>query len=133
GCSVQRCLCAWRWIIVAHSEHAAIGLHSRPGAPPSDERARESGVKEVDRDGVIKYPVHSGWCHRPAVSATVLVEPGGHLRMPLPQAAGWNANPDANGKTPLSHCDQFTRVTRHPKIPSPLCTSIIARRSLPFL
>jgi hypothetical protein len=47
------------WLVLAHLEHAAGDLDLRPDAPPRCERAREGGIREVDREGVIQQAVRS--------------------------------------------------------------------------
>jgi len=51
--------------------------------------------------------------HRPPVGATILVEPGGDLRMPLAETVWRNPDPDADGEPPLGHSDHFARIARH--------------------
>jgi hypothetical protein len=46
----------WRRLVAANPENAAIRLDPRPGAPAGNKRARERGIEEIDRDGVIQHP-----------------------------------------------------------------------------
>jgi hypothetical protein len=55
-CPMGRCSYTRRRLFFSNSEHAAIGLHSGPGAPSGNERARKSGVEEIDRHSVIQHP-----------------------------------------------------------------------------
>jgi len=43
--------------------------------------------------------------------ATVLVEPGGYLSMPLAEPLRRNADPDADWETPLGQCGHLARIT----------------------
>ena len=69
--------------VVSHLKYAARGLSPVAGTPPRDKGTREGRIEEIDRDGVIEHAAHPRWGDRPAISATILIEPGGHLRMPL--------------------------------------------------
>ena len=75
-CHMQLCPDPRRRLVVANPEHTTIRLDPRPSAPPNDERARECGVEEIDRDGIIEYSAHAGRRHRPAIRSTILIEPG---------------------------------------------------------
>ena len=75
-CPMQLCPDPRRRLVVANTEHTTIRLDPRPSAPPNDERARECGVEEIDRDGIIEYSAHAGRRHRPAIRSTILIEPG---------------------------------------------------------
>jgi len=76
-------------------------------------KARERGVEEVDRDGVVENPARPRWRHGPAVGTAVLVQPIGYLGIALAKAAGWNTDPDADGEASLGNRDQVAPVTRH--------------------
>src|SRR5215471_5360362 len=107
---MQRRSYTWRRLILAHPEYAAIRLRLSPGAAPGDKRARERGVQEIDRYGIIQHAACPRRGHRPTVSAAICVEPGGNLGMVLPQTARRDADPDADRATPLGHNDHFARV-----------------------
>ena len=68
---------------------------------------------KVDRDGVIQNPAHPRRCHRPAIGAAVLIQPGRDLRMPLPKTFRWYGDPDAHGKSSFGCDDHFARVAWH--------------------
>ena len=103
-----------RWLVVTNAEHAILRFDSGPSAPARDERARERCVEEIDRHGVIQHAAHAGRRHCPSVRAAIFVKPGGHFRIALAEAAGRNADPDADGKAPLRNGDHLSRVARHP-------------------
>jgi hypothetical protein len=94
-------------------EHAVRRLDLVPVAPSGDERARESGVEEVDRDRVVEDPAHPRRRHGSTIGTAVLVEPGRHLRMVLTETPWWNADPDADREAPLGRRDYVARVTWH--------------------
>src|SRR5260370_41026653 len=76
------------WLVLADLEHAPDRCDFGPGAPANNESARERGIREIDRNGVVQHAAQPGWCHYPAISTAVLVEPRGHLRMPHAETAG---------------------------------------------
>ena len=88
----------WLRFILAHLEHTSCRLDLGPDAPAGDKRARERGIGEVDRDGVIQHAARSRRRHRPSVRAAVLVEPGGDLRVPLTETRGGTATLMRTGK-----------------------------------
>ena len=80
-------------LVLTHLEDAARRFGPCPNTPPGHEGARECGISEVDREGVIGY--------RPAIRTAILVEPGGDLGMTLAEALWRNGDPDADGKAPF--------------------------------
>src|SRR2546423_15295790 len=117
---MRRCPDARFWLIVAHFEHAAIRLRPGPGAPSVNKSAGERGVQKIERDGVIQHAAHTGRRHRPSVRAVIRVEPSGHLGITLPEAARWNADPDAGrliAKLGRPRPDHLAHdLPRHPKL-----------------
>src|SRR6516162_1559361 len=81
-----------------------------PDTPSGHKGARECGIGEVDRDGVVEHPAHARWRHRPAIGAAVLIQPGSDLRMSLPKTFGRHGDPDAHGKSSFCGDDHFVRV-----------------------
>src|SRR5262249_50601633 len=61
--------------------------------------------------GVIEHTAHARRRHHPSIGAAVPVEPGSHLRVPLAETAGRNADPDADGKAALGHGDHFMGIS----------------------
>ena len=86
--------------IIPHPEHAFHRLGLVPGAPAGDERARQRGIEEVDRHGVVEQPAHAGRRHGPGVSAAVLVQLSTYLGIAL-TPAGRNADPYAEREAPF--------------------------------
>src|SRR5262245_60047309 len=115
---MQPCPNAYRRIIVANAEYAAIGLGPGPGAPAGDERTRERRIEKMDRHSVIQHATHPRWGYRPAVSATILIEPCCDVGVSLAEPAGRHTEPDADGKTPLGHSNHLSGMTRHFEVPS---------------
>src|SRR5438067_659305 len=66
-------------------QHALRGLDLIAGEPPGHERAREGGVEEVDRQGIVERSSHSRGPHRPSVRAATFVGPGCRVGEPLPE------------------------------------------------
>ena len=62
-----------RRLVIPHPEHAVRHLDLVTCAPPGDERARESGVEEINRDRVVEYPAHTGGCHGPTIGTAILI------------------------------------------------------------
>src|SRR4029077_7102682 len=89
------------------------GLRSGPNAPPRDEGAGERGIREVDRYRGIQYPARPRRRHHPTISAAVLFQPIGDLRVPLAETAWRDADPDADRKEALGCGDHLSRVARH--------------------
>src|SRR5216683_4750218 len=114
-----------RRLIVPYPEHALRGLDPVPGAPPGHEGARESRVEEVDRQGVIQHAAYPRRRQRPAICATIPVEPCSHLIEPTAKSLGGNADPDADREPPLSLYHHQLRVRC--QIVSYLCSHTIAR------
>jgi hypothetical protein len=83
-----------RRLVVANPEHATIRLDPRPSAPPSDECARECGVEEINRHGIVQHATHSGRSHRPTIGAAILVEPSGHVGLAVAKTAERHTEPD---------------------------------------
>jgi hypothetical protein len=98
---MQPCPDPRRRLILAHLEHTTGGLRSGPNAPPRDEGAGERGIREVDRYRVIQYPARPRRRHHPTISAAVLVQPIGDLRVPLAETAWRDADPDADREEAL--------------------------------
>jgi hypothetical protein len=96
--------------IVAHLENAAGRFDPRPGTPAGNERARERGISEVDRDGVIQHAAGSRGRNDPSVRAAVLVEPSGDLGVPRAETAGRNSDSDTHGEAPFGGRDQLAWV-----------------------
>src|SRR5689334_16944248 len=113
GRPMQPHLDARRRLVVANAEHPTIRLNSGPRAPPGDKRARERGVGEIDRHGIVQHTAHTGRRHRPAVGAAILIEPGGHLFMASTKTARRHADPDPHRKAPLRRGDDFAWVAWH--------------------
>src|SRR5262249_61314103 len=61
--------------VVSHLKYAARGLSPVAGTPPRDKGAPEGRIEEIDRDGAVEHPAHSGRRHRPAINATSLSQP----------------------------------------------------------
>src|SRR6516225_163502 len=99
--------------IVANAEQAALRLDLRRSAPAGDERARQRGVAEIDRDGIVEHAAHAGRCYRPAVGATIPVETFGDFCIALTKPTRRHADPYPYGKAPLSHRDDLPRVAGH--------------------
>jgi len=85
-------------LVLSHLKHAPGSLDQTSGTLSGDKSARERGIGEVDRDGVIQNPAHPRERHRPAIGAAVLVEPRGDLSMPPPETVRRYADPDAHRK-----------------------------------
>jgi hypothetical protein len=79
-------------------EHTLRGLSPVAGAPPRPERARERGVEEIDRRGVVGHLPHTRGRHCPQVGAANIVEPGRHLGVPVAEPLRRDADADADGK-----------------------------------
>ena len=77
-------------------EDALRSLDPIAGAPSGHEGAREGGVEEIDRQGVVEHSPHPRWRHGPSVGTAILVEPACHLREapPEPFRRDANANTD---------------------------------------
>jgi hypothetical protein len=73
--------------------------------------------REIDRHSVIQQAAHARRGHRPAVCAAIFIEPGRDVRVPLTEPAGWNADPDPDGKAVLGYGDHLARVTWHVEVP----------------
>jgi hypothetical protein len=73
---MQSCPDPRRRLVIANPEYTAIGLGLGSGASSGDEGARERGIEETDRHGVVEHAPHSGGRHRPTIGAAILVEPG---------------------------------------------------------
>jgi hypothetical protein len=80
-------------LILAHLGDSVSSLGFSPNAPPRYERARQGGIGEIDREGIIQYPARPRGRHGPPVGAAVLVQPGGDLRMPLAETFWRNGLP----------------------------------------
>ena len=80
--------------ILAHAERPFAHLNLRPGAPSRYESRGRGGVEKVDRDRIVDDSAQAGRCHRPAVSAAVLVKPSVHLGKPRAKAALGDAELD---------------------------------------
>jgi hypothetical protein len=48
-------------VVVTHLEDAARGFGPCPNTPPDNERARQRGISEIDRQGVIQHPARPRW------------------------------------------------------------------------
>jgi hypothetical protein len=77
-CSVRRDSYSWRRIILPHLENTPSSLDTVTGTPAGDEGARQGGIREIDRRGVIQHAASSRRRHSPAVGAAILVEPSGN-------------------------------------------------------
>jgi hypothetical protein len=114
---VRRCSDARRRLVLPNSEHAAIRLDPEPGAPTGDERARKSGVEEIDRNGVIQHAAHPGG----ASSTSRPPRTSRRARRSSPYNAARNvrrnADPDADGKAPPGHGDHFAGIAGHSMVP----------------
>ena len=75
-------------LILAHLEHPTGRLDLSPDAPPGNKGSSERRISKVDREGVVQHPAGSRGRHSPTVRTAVLVEPIGHLRVPLPETFG---------------------------------------------
>ena len=101
----------WRGLVLPHVEHAAGRLDLGPDAPAGNESTRERRICEVDRHRVVEHPARSGRGRGPTVGAAILVEPGGHLSITPAEPVGRNADPNADGKSPLGRNDYDARIT----------------------
>jgi hypothetical protein len=86
-------------LILPHLEDAPNGLDTVPGTPSGDERARQGGIREIDREGVIQHPACPRGGHRPSVRAAILVEPNFDPVESGAQAVCRDADPDTRGET----------------------------------
>src|SRR6516162_11348243 len=100
-------------VVLPNLEHAAGCLDLCPNTPPGDECAREGGITEVDREGVIRHAARPRGRHRPAIRPAILIEPSGDLGMPLAETRWRNADPDADEKAPFGGRDHLARVAWH--------------------
>src|SRR6516165_9723235 len=107
--------------IVANAEQAALRLDLRRSAPAGDERARQRGVAEIDRDGIVEHAAHAGRCYRPAVGATIPVEPFGDFCIALTKPTRRHADPYPYGRA----ADASANATRRG-------AGCARRRKLPF-
>ena len=90
-----------RRLMVPHPEYPLRGLDLVPSAPAGHEGAREGRVEEVDRQGVIQNAPQPGRSQRPAICATIPVEPRPHLIEPPAKSFGWHTYADADREPPL--------------------------------
>jgi hypothetical protein len=68
--------------ILAHLQHASSCLDLSRDGPPDDKCARQRGIREIDRQGIIEHPrVPEGVMAHPPVRTAILVDPGGRLRL----------------------------------------------------
>src|SRR6516225_1085073 len=100
-------------LILAHLEHPTGRLDLSPDAPPGNKGSSERRISKVDREGVVQRPAGSRGRHSPTVRAAVLVEPIGHLRVPLPGTFWWYGDPDAYGEAAFRQGDHSAWVARH--------------------
>src|SRR6516225_4064202 len=100
-------------LILAHLEHPTGRLDLSPDAPPGNKGSSERRISKVDREGVVQRPAGSRGRHSPTVRAAVLVEPIGHLRVPLPETFWWYGDPDAYGEAAFRQGDHSAWVARH--------------------
>ena len=104
----------------AHSR--APGTRLRPSRPSSRRtneqrtRSRASRRRNIERAS-FSTPRRPRGRHGPAVRAAILVEPGGHLRMPLAETLWRNADPDADREAPLCRRDHLAWVARQLNVP----------------
>jgi len=116
-CPVQRGFYLWRRNILPHLENTARGLDTVSGTPPGDEGARQGGIREIDREGVIQHAACAGRRHRPSVCAAIFVEP---YFDPIEQRAEpirWDADADAHRKASFSLGDHEGGARSHRDVP----------------
>src|SRR6516162_3096359 len=113
GRSVQPCPNPRRQLIVTNVEQPAIRLDPRRRAPEGDERARQRGVEEIDRDGIVQHAAHAERRYCPAIGATIPVEPLRDFRIALTKPAWRHADPYSHREAPLGRRDDLARVAGH--------------------
>jgi len=74
---VQRGSYPWRRIILPHLENTRSSLDTVSGTPSGDEGARQGGIRQIDREGVIQHPARARRRHSPSVRAAR--QSGGHF------------------------------------------------------
>src|SRR5262249_32209996 len=118
GCPVQPRSHPRNGLILAH--HASSRLDFRYHAPPDNKRARERGIGEVDRQGIIQHAARPRRCYGPASRSAILVEPCGYLLVSLAKTVWWTRDPNSDGEASLRRRDHVARIAWH------LCSSFLS-------
>ena len=97
-------------LILPNLEDPARGFGPCPNTPPGNKRAREGGIREIDRESVIQHAPRPRRRYCPPRRAAILVEPGGYLCVALAESRWRNGDTVADGEASLGCGDHLAWV-----------------------